>query len=299
MKITVTGATGFIGKRLVERLLEQGHAVHIVGRTARTPLPSNVQFSLWNAVAGEPPAECVMEADAVVHLAGEPVSQRWTPEVKRRIWSSRVDGTRHLVQALARRPAPLPVLVSASAIGYYGSRGDEILTEESPPGAGFLAELGAAWEREALQAAALGTRVVLPRIGIVLGLGGGALAVMLPPFRAGLGGRIGDGCQWMSWIHLDDLVNLLLFALENEALRGAVNATAPNPVRNAEFTQTLARVLRRPALFPVPLFALRLLFGEMSEVMLASQRVLPKAAEAAGFKFSFPDLGPALKHLLA
>jgi uncharacterized protein (TIGR01777 family) len=298
MKITVTGATGFIGKRLVERLLEQGHAVHILGRTARTPLPSNVQFSLWNAVAGEPPEECIREADAIVHLAGEPVSQRWTPEVKRRIWSSRVDGTRHLVQALARRTAPLPVLISASAIGYYGSRGDETLTEESAPGSGFLAELGVAWEREALQATELGTRVVMPRIGIVLGRGG-ALAVMLPPFRAGLGGRIGDGRQWMSWIHLDDLVNLIVFALDRPALQGPVNATAPNPVRNAEFTETLARVLRRPAIFPVPLFGLRVLFGEMSEVMLASQRVLPKAAEAAGFKFSFPDLGPALKHVLA
>jgi len=298
MKITVTGATGFIGKRLVERLLEQAHAVHILGRTARTPLPSNVQFSLWNAVAGEPPEECIREADAIVHLAGEPVSQRWTPEVKRRIWSSRVDGTRHLVQALARRTAPLPVLVSASAIGYYGSRGDEILTEESPPGSGFLAELGAAWEREALQATQLGTRVVLPRIGIVLGRGG-ALAVMLPPFRAGLGGRLGDGRQWMSWIHLDDLVSLVLFALDRPALQGPLNATAPNPVRNDEFTETLARVLRRPAIFPVPLFGLRVLFGEMSEVMLASQRVLPKAAEAAGFKFSFPELGPALKHVLA
>lgn len=298
MKITVTGATGFVGKRLVERLLEQGHAVHILGRTARTPLPSNVQFSLWNAVAGEPPEECIREADAIVHLAGEPVSQRWTPEVKRRIWSSRVDGTRHLVQALARRTAPLPVLISASAIGYYGSRGDETLTEESAPGSGFLAELGVAWEREALQATELGTRVVMPRIGIVLGRGG-ALAVMLPPFRAGLGGRIGDGRQWMSWIHLDDLVNLIVFALDRPALQGPVNATAPNPVRNAEFTETLARVLRRPAIFPVPLFGLRVLFGEMSEVMLASQRVLPKAAEAAGFKFSFPDLGPALKHVLA
>ena len=298
MKITVTGATGFIGKRLVERLLEQGHAVHILGRTARTPLPSNVQFSLWNAVAGEPPEECIREADAIVHLAGEPVSQRWTPEVKRRIWSSRVDGTRHLVQALARRTAPLPVLISASAIGYYGSRGDETLTEESAPGSGFLAELGVAWEREALQATELGTRVVMPRIGIVLGRGG-ALAVMLPPFRAGLGGRIGDGRQWMSWIHLDDLINLIVFALERPALQGPLNATAPNPVRNAEFTETLARVLRRPAIFPVPLFGLRVLFGEMSEVMLASQRVLPKVAEAAGFKFSFPDLGPALKHVLA
>jgi len=298
MKITVTGATGFIGKRLVERLLEQGHAVHLVGRTARTPLPANVQFSLWNAEAGEPPEECIAEAEAVIHLAGEPVSQRWTPEVKRRIRSSRVDGTRHLVQALARRKAPLPVLVSASAIGYYGSRGDEILTEESPPGSGFLAELGVAWEREALQATQLGTRVVLPRIGIVLGRGG-ALAVMLPPFRAGLGGRIGDGRQWMSWIHLDDLINLIVFALERPALQGPLNATAPNPVRNAEFTETLARVLRRPAIFPVPLFGLRVLFGEMSEVMLASQRVLPKVAEAAGFKFSFPDLGPALKHVLA
>lgn len=297
MNITVTGGTGFIGKRLVERLLADGHIVHIVGRSPRTALPPDTRFSLWDAMAGEPPMECLEEADAVVHLAGEPIAQRWTPEIKRRILASRVDGTRHLVQAIARRSRPLPVLVSVSGIDYYGPRGDEILTESSTSGKGFLPEVCIGWEREAREAEKLGARVVILRFGLVLGMGG-ALGKMLPPFKMGLGGRLGDGRQWMSWIHAEDVVSLILFVLEQPAVKGPVNATSPNPARNAEFTHTLARVLRRPAILPVPLSGLRLLFGEMSEVLLASHRVLPKAAETAGFKFGFPDLGPALKHLL-
>ena len=298
MNITVTGGTGFIGKGLVERLLADGHAVHIVGRSPRTALPPNTRFSLWDAMAGEPPVECLEEADAVVHLAGEPIAQRWTPEIKRRILASRVDGTRHLVQGIGRRDRPLPVLVSVSGIDYYGSRGDEILTEDSTAGRGFLPDVCVGWEREARKAEQLGARVMVLRFGLVLGPGG-ALAKMLPPFKMGLGGRLGDGQQWMSWIHAADVVNLIAFVLEQPSVKGPVNATSPNPARNADFTQALARVLRRPAILPVPLFGLRLLFGEMSEVLLASHRVLPKAAEAAGFKFGFPDLGPALKHLLA
>lgn len=298
MKVTITGGTGFIGRRLVDRLLAGGHEVHLLVRTPKTALPPEVGLSIWNAMAGPPPAASLEEADAVVHLAGEPIAQRWTPEIKRRIRSSRIDGTRHLVEGIGRRGRPLPVLVSVSGVDYYGSRGDEILTESSAPGTGFLAEVCAGWEQEARAAERYGVRVAILRLGMVLGPGG-ALALMLPWFKLGLGGRLGDGRQWMSWIHLDDVLNLILFALERPEAKGPLNAVAPNPVRNADFTQTLSRVLRRPALFPVPLFGLRLLFGEMSEVLLASHRVLPKAAEAAGFKFSFPDLGPALKHVLA
>lgn len=298
MNVTITGGTGFIGKRVVERLLAGGHQVHLLVRTPKTGLPPGVRFSLWNAAAGPPPPASLEEADAVVHLAGEPIAQRWTPEIKRRIRASRIDGTRHLVEGIAQRGRPLPALVSASGVDYYGSRGDEILTESAAPGAGFLAEVCAGWEEQARAAEKYGVRVAILRFGMVLGPGG-ALAVMLPWFKLGLGGRLGDGRQWMSWIHIDDVVNLIEFALERPEVKGPVNATSPHPVRNADFTRTLSRVLRRPALFPVPLFGLRLLFGEMSEVLLASHRVLPKAAEEAGFKFSFPDLGPALKHVLA
>ncbi len=297
MRVTITGGTGFIGRRLVDRLLAGGHQVHLLARAPKTALPLEVGISIWNATAGPPPPAGLEEADAVVHLVGEPIAQRWTPEIKRRIRASRIDGTRHLVEGIARRSRPLPVLVSVSGVDYYGSRGDEILTESAPPGTGFLAEVCAGWEEQARAAEKLGVRVVILRLGMVLGPGG-ALALMLPWFKLGLGGRLGDGRQWMSWIHLDDVVNLILFALERPELAGVVNAVSPNPVRNADFTRTLSRVLRRPALFPVPLFGLRLLFGEMSDVLLASHRVVPKAAEAAGFKFSFPDLGPALKHVI-
>jgi hypothetical protein len=295
VRITVTGASGFIGRRLVERLQAGAHAVSVLGRKPAGTLP----FFFWEA-GGEnrPPEESLREADAVVHLAGEPVAQRWTPEAKRRIRLSRVAGTRRLVEALAALPRRPTVLICASAIGFYGARGEEILTEASPPGAGFLAEVCAGWEQAAAAAEALGLRVVRLRIGMVLGPDGGALARMLPPFKLGLGGRLGDGRQWMSWIHRDDLVELIRFAVEEPVLAGAVNAVAPAPVTNAEFTRRLAAALHRPALFPVPAVALRALFGEMASVVLDSQRVAPAAAQAAGFAFRYPELGSALRHLL-
>lgn len=299
MNITVTGGTGFIGRRLVERLLADRHTVHIVGRSPKTGVASGVRFSLWDTMAGEPPAESLAGAGAVVHLAGVPVAQRWTPETKRRIRASRVEGAKRLVEALSKMSKPPEVLVSASAIGLYGSRGDEVLTESSEPGTGFLPEVCQQWEKAAGEAEALGVRVVKIRIGVVLGPGGGVLAHMLPPFKMGVGGRLGDGRQWMSWIHMDDVAGLICFALQQPGLRGPVNATSPNPVRNSDFTRTLARVLRRPAFFTVRERALRLLFGEMAELMISSQRVLPRAAETAGFKFSFPDAGVALKNLLS
>jgi uncharacterized protein (TIGR01777 family) len=296
MNVTVTGASGFLGGALIASLLENGHKVWVLGRKRPQSAPPSVEFSKWSADA-EPPPESLAQADAVIHLAGEPVAQRWNAEVKARIRSSRVDGTRHLVNALANQSRRPKVLVSASAIGVYGSRGDEILTEASAPGSDFLARVSIDWEQAALVAEPLGIRVVLLRTGVVLGKGG-ALEKMLPPFRLGVGGRIGGGRQWMSWIHIEDEIRQILFALEQPQVRGPLNATAPNPTRNAEFTRELASVLHRPAIFPVPAIALRLLFGEMSEVLLASQRVLPQATQSAGFEFKYPELGPALRQIL-
>jgi uncharacterized protein len=299
MNITVTGATGFIGNRLVHDLLGAGHSIHAIGRKRNAGLPQAVRFSEWRSTEGEPPSESLASADAIVHLAGEPVAQRWTPEVKQRIRSSRVDGTRNLVSALAKQSHRPQVLVCASAIGYYGSRGDEVLTETSAPGRDFLAQVVVDWEQAAGQAEAIGIRVVSLRFGVVLGKDGGALAKMLPPFRLGLGGRLASGQQWMSCIHVDDVIGLIRFSLDNAAARGPMNATSPHPVTNAEFTRELAAALHRPAIFPVPRFALNLLFGEMAEVILGSQRALPKATQTAGFQFQYPELRPALVRLLS
>jgi uncharacterized protein (TIGR01777 family) len=246
---------------------------------------------------GPAPEDAVRNANAVIHLAGEPVAQRWNEGAKRRIRESRVVGTHNLVQALGKlRNAP-QTLVCASAVGYYGSRGDEELREDSAPADGYLAEVCAAWEKEAVAAEAFGMRVVRVRTGVALDARGGALQRMLTPFRMGAGGKLGDGRQWFPWIHLADLAAMFQFAVEHE-VSGPLNGAAPIPVSNADFTQALARVVHRPAIFPVPVFALKLLFGEMSEILLASQRMLPAAAEAAGFKFRFPELGGALEDLL-
>jgi uncharacterized protein (TIGR01777 family) len=299
MNITVTGASGFIGVRLVQNLLQSGHSVHALGRKRSRTLPEAVRFSEWNSAETEPVGERLATADAIIHLAGEPVAQRWTPEAKQRIRSSRVDGTRNLVNALAKQSRRPQVLICASAIGYYGSRGDEILTETSSPGRDFLAGVVADWQEAAEKAEALGIRVVPLRFGVVLGKDGGALAKMLPPFRLGLGGRLASGQQWISWIHVDDVIGLVRFALENSTIRGPVNATAPQPVTNVEFTKELAAALHRPAILPVPSFALKLLFGEMAGVILGSQRVIPQAARSAGFQFEYPELRPALVRLLS
>jgi uncharacterized protein len=276
MIIAVTGASGFIGRRLTQRLRAEGHTVREISLRSGPPT--------------------VPICHAVVHLAGEPVAQRWTRSARNRILTSRVEGTKSLVKALSEHPPQ--VLISASAIGYYGARGDEILTETSKPGADFLAQVVIAWEREARSAERLGVRVVPLRFGMVLGRRGGALKKMLLPFRLGLGGRLGSGKQWMSWIHLDDLIALIGFAIESAQCKGAMNAVAPHPVTNAEFTHDLARALHRPAVFPVPEFALKLLYGEMSQVILGSQRVTPNAALQAGFEFRFPELGRALRHIV-
>ncbi|MBI1899470.1 MAG: TIGR01777 family protein [Acidobacteria bacterium] len=298
MRITLTGATGFIGRHLIARLLRDGHALHVLGRHRGSDLAEGVGFSSWDALSGPPPEAAIAGAGAVIHLAGEPVAQRWNEEVKRRIRESRTKGTLHLVQALSTA-APRPgVLVSASGIGYYGDGGEQVLTEDRPPGQDFAGGLAVEWEKQANLAASLGMRVVTPRIGFVLGRDGGGLKTMLTPFKLGLGGRLGSGRQWMSWIHVEDLADLLAFAAVHDGLRGPVNAVAPNPVRNAEFTRELASVLRRPAIFPVPPFLLKLMFGEGASLALCSQRAEPRAAQKAGFHVRFPELRGALEDLL-
>jgi hypothetical protein len=298
VNITISGASGLIGRRLLKVLSSAGHSLHVLSRHAGTNLPTGVGLlSVWDPMKGQPPRESLNRADVIIHLAGEPVAQRWTGEAKQRIRDTRVAGTRHLVEALSaleRRPA---ALVCASAVGYYGSTGDEILDESAPPGSGFLPEVCTAWEAEARAAEALGMRVVSIRIGIALDTRGGALPQMSNPFRFGVGGRLGSGRQWMSWIHLSDLADLFRFAVENP-VRGPINGVAPNPVQNVEFTRELGRALKRPALFVVPKLALKLIFGEMAELLVEGQRVIPRAAESAGFRFRYPELGPALADLL-
>lgn len=298
MKVVLTGGTGFIGRRLVQRFRQDEHQVYLLARHRPHDLPEDVLFSPWDSTRGEPPAESLAGAGAVIHLAGVPLAQRWTRERKRIIRSSRVDGTRFLVQALSTQSPRPSVLVCASGVGYYGSRGDEVLIETSRPGEGFVEDLCVAWEGAADLAESLGMRVVKLRTGLVLGSDGGALARMLPPFRMGVGGRLSSGRQWVSWIHLEDQVELILFALSESKLRGAVNAVSPNPVRNADFTRELAKTLHRPAIFPVPALALKILFGEMSQVVLSGQRTVPRAALDAGFRFRFPELGTALRDVV-
>ena len=282
MKYLVTGGTGFIGRQFIAHAEKRGHQVEVWTRT---------QLAL-------PPLGSLEGVDAVVHLAGEPVAQRWNDAVKTRIRDSRVLGTRALADAIARAPHKPRVLVCASAIGIYGDRGDEVLTETSAPGSGFLADVCREWESEAGRAANFGVRVVKLRIGFVLGNGGGALAQMVPAFRLFVGGRLGSGRQWMPWVHLEDVLALLVHAAETEAVSGVWNATSPNPVRNVDFTAELAHAVHRPALLPVPPFALKLAFGEMGQHMLDSARVVPAAAVHAGFQFQYPELKAALRNLL-
>jgi len=292
MNIALTGATGFIGRHLIPKLRDEGHQLRTLGRRPVDALP----FFVWDASA-EPPRQAIEECGAVIHLAGETVAQRWNPEAKHRMRQSRVDGARHLVSAMSKVSAKTAVLLSASAVGIYGSRGDETLTETSSRGSGFLADLVEEWESATRAAEAFGVRVVNLRFGLVLGRDGGAFPKMAMPFRFGAGGQLGSGEAWMPWVHVEDVANLIVFALNHDLLRGPVNVTSPNPVTNAEFTGTLAGVLHRPAFFTVPAFALKLVLGEMSEAVLASTRAIPAAAQATGFKFTYPELRPALANL--
>jgi uncharacterized protein (TIGR01777 family) len=291
MKIVMTGASGFVGSKLVELLLADGNSLHALGR--KDPHRPGVAFSQWEADAS-PPTAALEGANAVIHLAGTPISQRWNERVKNEIRASRVNGTRNLVEALAAARTKPAVLVSASAIGFYGDRGEQQLDEGSSPGDGFLADVCVEWERQARSAEGLGVRVVMPRLGVVLGKDGGALKSMLPAFKLAAGGTMGDGKQWMSWIHIDDLLALLQFALAEKALDGPVNAVAPQPVRNSHFTKALGEALGRPTLLLIPKFALGLMFGEMAQVVLASQNVSAAKAQRAGFRFRFPAIEAAL-----
>jgi uncharacterized protein len=297
MNYLVTGASGFIGKHLVGHLLSQGHPVNYLARKRSLGLDSRAAFFSWN-LPEPPPLDCMGRLDAVIHLAGEPVAQRWNTEVKRRIRDSRIQGTRALVDAIEKLKHKPSVLVSASAIGYYGDRGDTVLTEEAQPGTGFLANLCVAWECEAMRAVQSRLRVVPVRISVVLGADGGALPKMVQAFRLGLGGTLGDGKQWMSWIHVDDLVNLLQFAAENPAVAGPLNGATPTPVTNREFTSELAALLHRPALFRIPRFVLRASMGELGPEIIKSLRTIPEAAERRGFRFRFADLSDAIRNSL-
>jgi uncharacterized protein (TIGR01777 family) len=294
-RVLVTGASGPIGAALLASFEPQpAQVVRLVRGRASNP----AQIS-WDPMAPLAPT-AVSGFDAVVHLAGESIVGRWTEAKKKAIRESRVQGTRNLAAALAQSSLKPRVFVCASAVGFYGSRGDEVLREESPTGHGFLAEVCREWEDASRIAAEAGIRTVNIRIGLVLGAKGGALPNMLRPFKLGLGGRIGSGQQWWSWVHVDDIVGGIHHAIRTESLAGPVNLVSPNPVRNAEFTKVLAAVLARPAFFPVPEFALRLAFGKMAaeELLLASQRVEPGKLEASGYRFQFPELRAALANLV-
>ncbi|HYO81990.1 MAG TPA: TIGR01777 family oxidoreductase [Bryobacteraceae bacterium] len=296
MRVAVTGASGFIGRRLVARLVSEAAEVVTLGR--KPAAQRAVDFIPWQA-SDPVDKQAFNGIDAVIHLAGEPVAQRWSAEVKKRIHDSRVIGTRNVVTALWDGNSRPRVMVAASAVGYYGDRGEEVLTERSRPGNDFLAQTCVKWEAESRRAEELAVRVVMLRTGIVLGAGGGALATMVPPFRAGVGGPVGSGKQWVPWIHLDDMVEIIMWALHDTRVSGPVNATAPHPVRNAEFAKELGHALGRPSLVPVPAFGLKLMYGEMAGVVLGSQRVVPEGALAAGYTFRHPELGPALRQILS
>lgn len=297
MKILITGASGFIGKALQKSFAEKGYEMLLATRS-KPEKPSEIQWDTEKGFAEEdlPRLESL---DAIIHLAGESITGRWTDDKKQRLMDSRVDGTRNVVETIGKLQNKPKVFIAASAIGIYGDRDDEILTETSAAGDTFLAEIGKNWEAESDKAKEFGVRLVQLRIGIVLSKDGGALAQMLTPFKFGLGGTVGSGKQWMSWIALEDIVRIFNFALESENLSGAVNTVAPNPATNEEFTDTLGAVVHRPTFLPLPAFAVNLAFGEMGDALLLdSTRVIPKKLEEAGFTFDYPDLKAALEQAI-
>lgn len=298
MHILITGGTGLIGRRLCKALLAEGHELTVLSRKPETvPLKCGAGVHAIRSLSEWQPSQTF---DAVVNLAGEPiVDQRWSDKRKQLLWNSRIALTEELVHRISAAERKPSVLLSGSAIGYYGGRGDEVLDEASSAGADFPARLCVAWEAAARGAETLGVRVCLQRTGLVLSTEGGLLGRMLPPFRMGMGARVGDGRQWMSWIHIDDLISAMLRLLRDERMRGPYNATSPQPVTNAEFTRTLASVLHRPAPFVAPAALLKLSLGEAAGMLLEGQRVLPKRLLAAQHRFTHPELANALGDLLS
>ncbi len=299
MKIIMTGGSGFIGRRLSEKLVKNRHEVVVISRDAakakKNGIPT-VDYLPWDRV--DQWREAMDGSDAIVNLAGESVSQRWTAESREKILASRIGTLKsieNVMTGMRRRPR---ALISASAIGFYGSRGDEELTEKSSAGQGFLAETCVKWENAVADFEPYGLRTAWIRVGVVLGSEGGALARMLPIYKLGGGGPLGDGNQWMSWIHISDLVDIFILALEDRHIEGPVNGTAPGPVRNRDFSSALGRAVFRPTLFSTPAFGLKLAFGEMASILLDSQRVLPARAQSLGFVFRFPELALALKDIV-
>jgi uncharacterized protein (TIGR01777 family) len=299
MRVTLTGATGLIGSKLVQALKARGDDVTVLSRDpARASRALGVQAEGWRPMDEPAPARALAGRDAVVHLAGEEIAQRWNDETKRAIRDSREIGTRNLVAGLAAADPRPATLVSASGVGYYGKHGDDVVDETTPAGDDFLAEVCVVWEREAAQAAELGMRVCSMRTGVVLDRQGGALAKMLTPFKLGVGGPVGNGRQYLPWIGVDDLVGIYLAAIDGEGWSGAINASAPEPVTNRDFSRALGRALHRPAVLPVPGAALHLLYGGMAELVTEGQRAVPRRALELGYHFEHPDLDEALRAAL-
>jgi uncharacterized protein (TIGR01777 family) len=299
MKLVIAGGTGFIGSALCARLRERGDSLTLLSRSPRPPGLADASWVQWDPASPKNLKEVVEGSDGVVNLAGEPIAaRRWTPAQKERIRQSRLLSTRALVGAIAEAEAKPKFLINASAVGYYGARGDELIREEAPPGSDFLSRVCVEWEREAKGAEEHGVRVVCLRTGIVLGRGGGALAKMVPPFRFFVGGPLGNGRQWVPWIHIEDEVGLILFLMERPEASGAFNGTAPNPVTMRDFARALGKALNRPAWAPVPAFALKLLLGEMAEMLLSGQRAVPARAQALGYTFRYPTIDEALRACL-
>ncbi len=306
MKVAITGATGFVGSRLVEKLKAEGHQILVLTRNlerAKRIFPAsafpNLEIVAYRPAESGDWQQSIVDCDAVVNLAGEPIAERWTPEHKKAILESRQLGTRTIVEAIALAEPKPSVLINASAIGYYGTSETATFEEDSPGGNDFLAEVCKKWEAEAQKVKEAGVRLVILRIGIVLDKDGGALAKMLPPFKLFAGGPLGSGRQWFSWIHRDDLVNLIVEALKRPDIEGTFNATAPNPVRMNQFCQTLGEVMNRPSWLPVPGFALETLLGEGAKVVLEGQQVLPKKIQSLAFQYQYPTLKSALEGIIS
>ena len=299
MKIFLTGGTGFVGSTLTKRLVYEGHHVTVLTRTQKGALSSSPGISFLQGDPARPGSwqESLKDQDAVINLAGASIFNRWTDSYKKIIRESRIHTTRNIVEALASHPNKRVSLFSTSAVGYYGFHGDEELDEGSPPGNDFLARMAVEWEKEALQAEEKGARVVITRFGIVLGEKGGALGQMIPLFKRFIGGPIGNGRQWFSWVHIQDLAEAFVFLLKHPETSGPVNLCAPNPVRNKDLAKALGRVLRRPALMPAPGFMIKLVLGEFGSVILEGQRVMPRRLLDSGFVFQYPDIDKALQSI--